>query len=67
MQELDLRRKLTVLKPEGMRRVGKSKLRWLESAEEDLKNMGVRNVRRKSQDRNQWRPVLEEAKVYQEL
>jgi hypothetical protein len=43
MQELDPCRKLTVLKPEGTRRLGKPKLRWLESFEEDLKNMGVRN------------------------
>jgi hypothetical protein len=30
MQELDLSRKLTVLKPERTRRVGKPRLRWLE-------------------------------------
>jgi hypothetical protein len=35
--------------------------------EEDLKNMDVRNWRRKSQDREQWRTNLEEAKVDQEL
>jgi hypothetical protein len=46
MQELDPFRKLTVLKPEG-NRVGKPKLRWLESVEKVLKNMGVRNWRRK--------------------
>jgi len=33
-QELNPYRKLTVIKPEGTRRVGKLKLRWLESAEE---------------------------------
>jgi hypothetical protein len=47
MQALDTYRQLTVLKPEGTRRVGKPKMRWLESAEEDLKKMGVRNWRRK--------------------
>jgi len=39
MQELDLCRKLTLPKPEGTRHVGKPKLRCLESAEEDIKNM----------------------------
>jgi len=34
MQEINPCRKLTVLKPEGTRRVGKPKLRWLESVEE---------------------------------
>jgi len=46
MQELDPCRKLTVLKPEGTRRVGKPKLRWTESVEEDLKKKGLRNWRR---------------------
>jgi hypothetical protein len=39
MQELDPRRRLAVLKPEG-------KLRWLASAEEDQMKMDVRNQRR---------------------
>jgi len=43
MQDLDPRRNLTLLKPEGTRRVGKPLLRWLKSAVEDLKNIGVRN------------------------
>ena len=41
MQELDPCRKLTLLKPESTRHVGKPKLRWLESLEKDLKKMGV--------------------------
>ena len=45
MQELDLCRKLTVLKPECTQHVGKPKVRWLESVEENLKNMGIRNWR----------------------
>jgi hypothetical protein len=40
MKELDPCRRLTLLKPEGTRRAGKFQLRWLESVEEDLKNMG---------------------------
>ena len=57
---------LHLLKPEGTRRVEKSKLRWLESVEKDQK-MGVRNWRRKSQDRAQWMTILEEVKVHQGL
>ena len=52
MQELDPCRKLTLLKPEDTRHVGKPQLRWLESAEGDVKNVGVRNWRRKSRDRD---------------
>ena len=44
MQELDPCRKLTFLKPEGTRRLGKPKLKWLESVEEDVKNGCVRKL-----------------------
>jgi hypothetical protein len=47
IQELDPHRKFTILQPEDTRRVVKPKLRWLESVEEDLKKMEVRNWRRK--------------------
>jgi hypothetical protein len=59
--------KLSLLKPEGTGRVGIPKLRWRESDEEDLKNMSVRNWRRKQQDREQWRTTLEEAKFHHGL
>ena len=45
MQELDSCRKLILLKP-GARRVGKRKLKCLESIEEDLKKVSVRHWRR---------------------
>lgn len=41
------------------------KVRWLESVAEDLKN--TENWRRKSQDWEQWRTILEEVKVHQGL
>jgi len=47
MHELDPCIKFTVLKPEGTRRVGKPKVRWFESIEEELKKMGLRNWRSK--------------------
>ena len=43
MQELDPCRKLTVLKTEGTRHVGKPKVRCFELVEGDMKKMGVRN------------------------
>jgi hypothetical protein len=67
MQELDPCRRLTVLKPEDTRRLGKPKLRWLDSVEEDLKTMGVGNWRFKSQDIEQWGTILEELKFHLEL
>ena len=65
MQELDLNTELTLLKPEGTQHKGKPKLRWLESAEEDLK-MGLRNWRRKAQDQKQW-TVLKRLRFHEGL
>jgi hypothetical protein len=42
MQELGPCRRLTVLAPEGNRRVGKPQMRWLESVGGYLKKMGGR-------------------------
>ena len=67
IEELDPCRKLTLLKPECARCVGKHRLRWLGSVEEDPKNTGVRNWRRESRDRDEWSTVLEEAKFHREL
>ena len=50
-QELSPCRKLTLLKPDGNRRVGKPKLRWHGTVKEELNNVGERNWRRNSQDR----------------
>jgi hypothetical protein len=66
-RELEPCIKLTVHKLEGTRRVGKPSLRWLESVEEDLKNIGVWNWIRKSRDREQWRAIVVEAKVHRGL
>ena len=44
------------------KREEKPHLGWPESAEEDM-----RNWRRKAQDREQWRAIVEEAKVHQRL
>jgi hypothetical protein len=66
MQELDPCRKLALLEPESNLCIGKptSKLRWLESVEEELKKI---DWRRKSQDGEEWRKILEEAKVHHGL
>jgi hypothetical protein len=41
MQEQNPYRKLTVHKPEGARRVGRSTVRWLDSVEEDTKKWAI--------------------------
>jgi hypothetical protein len=53
MQEQNSCGNLTLHKPDGTRRVGRPALKWLlDSVKEDLNTMGIRNRRRKSQDRD---------------
>jgi hypothetical protein len=66
MQEQDSCRKLILCKPEGPREVGMPAIRWLDSAEEDLKTMGFINWRLKSHNQDKWRAVVKQTKVHDE-
>ena len=56
-------KKLTSLRPEGSRRAGIPKLRWLDGVEEDLRNLGIRGWRRRALDRDRWKEVLTAARA----
>ena len=58
MEEDNPTKKLTLLKPEGSRRIGRPKLRWMDGVEEDLRKIGVRAWRRRALDRDDWKTVL---------
>ena len=50
-------------KPEGRRKVGRQRLRWLDGAEEDLRQLKVKRWRQKALNREEWAVVIKEAKV----
>ena len=56
-------KKLTLQRPEGSRRAGRPKLRWLDGVEEDLRTFGIRGWRRRALDRDRWKEVLTVARV----
>ena len=56
-------KKLTLLRPEGSRRAGRPKLRWLDGVEKDLRTLGVRGWRRRALDRDRWKEVLTATRV----
>jgi hypothetical protein len=60
IQELNPCRKLTLHKPEATRRAGRPAVTCLDSVEEDMKAMGFRHWKRKSQDLDQWRAIVKE-------
>jgi len=48
--------------PEGKRSVGKPRKRRLDHAENDLKKMGIRVLRKIARDRYAWKLILKESK-----
>jgi hypothetical protein len=50
-------------KPDGRRKTGRPKLRWLDCIVNDLKSMGVKRWRKKAEDRSVRAVILKEALV----
>jgi hypothetical protein len=50
-------------KPDGRRKAGRPKLRWLDCTENDQKSMAVKRCRKKAEDRSVWAVILKEALV----
>jgi hypothetical protein len=56
-------KKIFESKPEGRRRMGRPRLRWLEDAEKSLWEMKVKRWREKAMEREEWASVIKEAKA----
>ena len=49
-------------KPDGKRKVGRSRLRWFDDVQADFKKAGIKRWRLKALDRNDWAAAMKEAK-----
>jgi hypothetical protein len=56
-------RKLMFFKPEGIRRVGRLSIRWLDSAESNLQNLWIRRWKEELLVRIQWKNVIKEVEA----
>jgi hypothetical protein len=57
-------KRLKIVKPEGKRKEGRPRIRWMEK---DLRNLCVFKWGGKAQERDGWRKILEEAKTHKGL
>jgi hypothetical protein len=64
MNDEEPTKKLMLGKPDGTRRRGRSKLRWIDGLEKDLHNISIINCKNIALDRSGWRRCLEQAKTH---
>jgi len=54
-------------KPVGARSVGRSKLRWKDGVDQDMRMLGVKNWKKVTLNRDEWAKLLRKAGAYQRL
>jgi hypothetical protein len=63
MSEDRVIKQLYMSKPKGIKSAGRTKMRWLDDVEEDLRKMRIGGWRGKALRRDEWKSVLREVKV----
>ena len=54
-------------KPYATRLKGRPRERWEDDVRNDLRKMGVSNWKQRTQERKQWKEIIEQAKTHKEL
>jgi hypothetical protein len=54
-------------KPDGVRRVGRPKLRWEDGVDQDMRILEVKNWKKVALDRDEWAKLLKKARAHQGL
>ena len=57
-------KRLTLSTPQGRRRPGRPRTRWMDSVNADAAVLGVSNWKIKARDRQEWRRLLDSAKAH---
>jgi hypothetical protein len=64
MKDSRMPKRVTREKIYTRRKRGRTKVRWLDDVQEDLREMGTEGWRRKAQDRDQWMRTTLEVKAH---
>jgi len=54
-------------KPDGVRTVGRPKLRWEDGVDQDMRILEVKNWKKVALDRDEWAWLLKKARAHQGL
>ena len=54
-------------KPDGVRRVGRPKLRWKDGVDQDMRILEVKNRKKVALDRDEWAKILKKARAHHGL
>jgi len=54
-------------KPYATRPKGRPRVRWEDDARNDLRKMGMTNWKQRTQERKQWKEIIEQVKTHKEL
>jgi len=60
-------KKIFNTKPDGVRRVGRPKLRWEDGVEQDMRILVDKNWKKFALDRDEWAKLLKKARAHQGL
>jgi hypothetical protein len=60
-------KKIFNTKPEGVKSVGRPKLRWDDGVNKDMKTLGVKNWKNATPERDEWTQLLKKARAQQGL
>ena len=59
--------KILNTKLDGVRRVGRPKMRWEEGVDQDMRMLEVKNWKKVTLDRDEWGKLLKKARAHQGL
>jgi hypothetical protein len=54
-------------KPYATRLKGRPRVRWEDDVRNDLRKTGVTNWKQRTQERKQWKEIIEQAKTHKQL